>query len=81
MDDIIDSMDMSLSKLREIMKDREAWQSMRSQSVKIHLATEQPLITISWLREPNKQVSSFIHYLRKQKRIAIYSSAPQIYIN
>ena len=25
MDDIIDSMDMSLSKLREIVKDREAW--------------------------------------------------------
>jgi len=27
MDDIIDSMDMSLSKLQEIVKDREAWRA------------------------------------------------------
>ena len=27
LDDIIDSMDMSLSKLQEIVKDREAWRA------------------------------------------------------
>ena len=27
LDDIIDSMDMSLSRLREIVKDREAWRA------------------------------------------------------
>ena len=39
---IIDSMDMSLSKLRQIVKDREAWHSMGFQRVGTDLATEQP---------------------------------------
>ena len=43
MNDITDSMDMSLSKLREIVKNREAWhaESMGSQRAGYNLATEQ----------------------------------------
>ena len=42
-DSVTDSMDMDLSKLREVMKNRETWlQSMGSQRVGHNLVTEQP---------------------------------------
>ena len=44
LDDITDSVDMSLSKLREIVKGREAWctaGSMGSQRVRQDLVTEE----------------------------------------
>ena len=46
LDDLIDSMDMSLSRLQEVVMDREAWRAaVHGVTVRLHLATEQQQTT------------------------------------
>ena len=51
LDSITDSMDMNLSKLREIVKDREAWYDAVRRVAKIwtHLVTEQQSWHLSFM--------------------------------
>ena len=59
LDDVIDSMDMSLSKLQEMVKDRGVWlQSMGSQRVGYNWATEQQ----KWNHQTSKPLLSPFTY-------------------
>ena len=42
LDDIIDSMDMNLSKLQEMVKDREIWWAAAHETAELLDMTEQP---------------------------------------
>ena len=55
LDGITDSMDMSLSKLKEMMKGREAWRAA------VHGVTESDL---TWLLNSNKCVCVFHFFLQ-----------------
>ena len=93
LDGIIDSMDMNLSKLQEIVKNREVWcaQSMRSQRVRHDLATEQKPIYTYMLNElilshRNKTLDFFkFYFIFKNYNIVlvlpnIEMNPPQVYL-
>ena len=65
MDGVIDSMDMSLSKLCEMVKDREAWC--------VAVAEIQRLNNILFLRKPVKDV---LHTLKKDDDVGFIVHHP-----
>ena len=64
LDGITDSMDMSLNKLREIVKDREAWCAAGLQGVGHDLVTEQQRdVGTSSLGFTNAAISASLHLI------------------
>jgi len=60
LDSITDSMDMNLSKLQEIVEDRGAQQSMRSQRIGHDLATEQQHRQTSYIQRNKEKNDKFL---------------------
>ena len=68
LDDIIVSVDMTLSKLREIVKDREAWHAVALGVAKSQTQLSDRTTTMTHINIPNKSLMTFkgryyVHHL------------------